>query len=348
VLTYATTAGTGNAWNLTSSNPSTGETDTWLALPGGSAGNIAIAIALINAKNSYLLQATLPVIDTPAAAPTVTATGTDGTIPVGTAYVQVAYTTAAGGETQPSPEQTVTVSATNHLAVSVASLPTGTNGIKAYVSTKPGGEQFAASATATSVNVLTLPAATAALPLHGQVAPNMPTPRTAATTAGTTATWVVNPISATFPASSPSAGQGVGNDGAGAPTSRYTGWLGSPNIGAATLLSQRPHPDFVLYAEGAGADTAEWLAQAQNAQAGNWCAVVCCAQGTSPAAAPGIVSGQVATLGAYADFIKVAWNWGKVYDPAGRGHPAAGQHSRQRQQHDPEHPAGRWPLWLRQ
>lgn len=83
-------------------------------------------------NGSYVAYAASGVLAAPAA-PTVTATGSDGLLAVGAYSVAVTYLTAQG-ETTPGPAATIAVASTNHIHVAqISSVPAGVTGAKYYI-----------------------------------------------------------------------------------------------------------------------------------------------------------------------------------------------------------------------
>ena len=114
------------------------------------------------------ILATGSVVADPVTAPTLSASGADGSIAPGTYYVSYSYYNAAGlgvSETKQSPQQSVVVGSTNHISVTAPALPGGATGIRVYVTSVSGAQpQFAGTAASNTLNVTTLPSASALFP----------------------------------------------------------------------------------------------------------------------------------------------------------------------------------------
>lgn len=298
-----------SGWNITATNLVTGETPlVLLNLPSGSTPAIAAAINTIRNAGSPLVTASLPVVADPVTPLTGSAATDTGTLPAGIYYATYTWITAAGGESGPAPESlAVTLSAPGHITWTAPSLPSGVSGIKIYL-TAPGGAQctetVAGSVSGASLSISALPSASTVQP---------PFQSTALLSSGTGTAVPVNGTF-TFPASSPGSGASLGDNGANAGAARHTGVQAAVNTGLQTLATMTPVPNLFLFAEAAGTDTTQWLAQAQFAQANNSCAVVALPLGTAPTAAPSLLQTQTAALAAYGDNIKCAVFWAQVQD----------------------------------
>lgn len=97
------------------------------------------------------------------AQPTVTAGGTGGTIPTGTAYVKLHFNTDLGS-TLPSAERAVAVTLGQVLTVTVPAFPTGVNSCGIDVSTAAGAETVQQTVYAPGTYTVAAVAAGAAVP----------------------------------------------------------------------------------------------------------------------------------------------------------------------------------------
>ncbi len=273
-LAYVVSAGaSASVFNLIVTNPTTGESDILTGLPWA---NIPNLLAAIN-QSARLVVATVPVADSPLAAPTAVASTVSGTLPAGTYYGVMAYSNAlAGGNSIPSPETVaVTLAAPGNI---VWTLPaaSGQTGARLYLSTTPGGETFAGQVfNGLSVTISALPASSTVTP---------PTRNSAIITNGDNSA-IATPGSFAFPTVRAS-GVGVGDNGENCPSSFFIGALGTPSTGLYSFAALDPKPQQVFIAEGAVAsDVTTWAAQAQIAQDNDWVACVGIARGTSLSAA---------------------------------------------------------------
>lgn len=319
----------GTHQSLIVTNAATGESTSFLQLPFGSAANVLSAIAQINARGGDLCYATLPVIDptngSPGTALSGTTSASGGTIPAG-AWRGIGTYTNATGETVALPESAVvtTTGSTSTLTFSVSALPTGATNLKVYLTSNAGvsgTETYAATGagSATSVTITAPPAASAVRPPTGPVGPGGTIVAMAPRTSPSTNVPAVGTFPMQATGASAAANYQQGNDGAGSNAARHTGAAGSPNLGLYSLTAVSPAPDYVLYAEAAAADSTEWLNQATLAQQNNWIAVACWPQGTTAEAVPALMATAQATLGAYAAYIKVAFNWAWTYEDTSFG-----------------------------
>lgn len=85
-----------------------------------------------------------PVVTTALAAPaaglTVAAAGSDGSLATGVYKLVYTKVDALGGETTPSPQASVTVGSTNHIAITTVALPTGAASLRIYMTQADGSD----------------------------------------------------------------------------------------------------------------------------------------------------------------------------------------------------------------
>lgn len=111
-------------------------------LAGQMAASLTVAkgdrLGQLTANGKYT-PAVKTLITAPAAAPVPTAAGADGTLPAGDYLLAYTYVNA-NGETTISPVGTVTVGATNHIAVATLALPAGVDSINLYMTDADGND----------------------------------------------------------------------------------------------------------------------------------------------------------------------------------------------------------------
>ena len=309
-LAATTTAGIDTAhFNLTITNSATGETETL--------SNLAFADlnALVNTINTTarLVFATQPVLDAPRQADITTfaQSATAGTLAAGQYYGIFTYVNAQG-ETMGSVEQgPITLDGTHALGMQVATRA-GAASVKAYVTAAngpKGTETFAATLTPGTLLTVTSPWTPATTtPPFGPRNLSLQT-TTAQTGLGNNAlapTIITNVSFGTVQAS----GQGLGNDGAGAPSSAYVGVQGSPSTGQYAFAGVSPKPNFVVLGGTASSDTTQWATLAQAGMDNGWIVVASTPQGNTDVQAKAAVNALASLIGSpQADFLKVAAPW---------------------------------------
>lgn len=144
---YSFGAGTGanninEYWPVTSTASAAPDTWTLSSLTDGLGRSIALAkvrgfiIYIPAGVDGQDLQIRWPTVAV-GTIPTAAASGSDGTLSANTYLVSYTFVNANGESTR-SPDQTVVVSATNHITVTLPTLPTGATGINVYLSTAGG------------------------------------------------------------------------------------------------------------------------------------------------------------------------------------------------------------------
>ncbi len=242
---------------------------------------------------------------TPTVAPTLTATGTTGTLPAGT-YTVAWSGTNAFGETQISPTTTVTITAGQNIAVSAITLPATLTGVKYYMSVAVGSTSLAVTATGTGA-ATTL---TALPPAGAEIPPVSNTAQTGFTLVTNISSQIVNNTqpatpNTNLPVSNFYALAG-GNNGTVPPLSTYIGTQ-NPNTGMYALAGTSPAISQFFLAGQADADAGSVQTIGSFCSANSLMAAVCLPQGTTSANA------IAATATLNTDRVALCWPWQQMF-----------------------------------
>lgn len=239
----------------------------------------------------------------PTTAPTLTATGTGGTLAAGS--YTVGYTlTNSSGETQLSPTATVTITAGQNIQVSAITLPSTETGVNYYMSVSVGSSTLAydAKSSGTQTTLTALPAVGAENPPASSSAQNgftlvtnVPSQVGSYSQPGTPNTDL--PVSGTYPLSG-------GANGSAPLVSDYIGTT-SPNTGLQALSGTSPKVNLVFLAGQSDPTIPATLKTFCNAN--NCIGVACDPKGTV------ISTAKSDTANLDTDRVVFAWPWQQMF-----------------------------------